>query len=234
MTTAAEVVAYAVKIGPGHPYVLGAIGPDAYDCSGFVYAVLKHFLIGGATLPREAGAQSRWLATHGTPITIRTAFNTPGAILSIDKGPSGVGAGGNHIAFVRSPGFTIEARSRAYGIGTWPTSTHRWTRAALIPGVNYSTPVEDDDMMPCVIPAAAEPDGDGRFPFYRLDRVGTSWRVRGYNGAAFQPGPGSVSPTEVALPAGLVAPPVGMAEHARFIVVVAEDGGTFAYAMSGP
>lgn len=35
----------------GKPYVLGAVGPKAYDCSGFTRAVFAHF---GFTLPRTA------------------------------------------------------------------------------------------------------------------------------------------------------------------------------------
>jgi len=40
----------------GKPYKYGAVGPNSYDCSGFVYAVHKSL---GITLPRTSLAQSR-------------------------------------------------------------------------------------------------------------------------------------------------------------------------------
>lgn len=87
----------------------------------------------------------------------------------------------------------------------------------------------EDDMLPCVIPVNATADSLGRFDFYRLvDKGSGHWAVRGYNGAKIRDAGGLLD--EVALPA-LNAPPVGMAEHAGFVVVVAEDGGTFAYEM---
>jgi len=40
----------------GKPYLYGAIGPDYFDCSGFVYAMAKRV---GIALPRTALAQSQ-------------------------------------------------------------------------------------------------------------------------------------------------------------------------------
>lgn len=146
MTTGKEVVEYARYIGTGRPYILGAVGPSAYDCSGLILAVFKHFKIATfPNVPREAGAQARWLGVNGIQVSIADACNTPGAILAIDIGPAGGGAGGNHIGFCLSPGISFEARSRAYGIGSWPLSDHKWTGGYLAPGVNYHQPVPQPD-----------------------------------------------------------------------------------------
>lgn len=142
MITGQEVVDYAKFIGTGRPYVLGATGPAAYDCSGLVLAVLQHFYLAQfPNFPREAGAQARWLGVNGKQVPVAVASVTPGAILAIDVGPSGSGAGGNHIGFCLSPGISFEARSTGYGIGSWPLSQHKWTGGYLIPKVNY-TPKE--------------------------------------------------------------------------------------------
>jgi NlpC/P60 family protein len=152
MNTGKEVVEYAQLIGAGRPYVLGAAGPNAYDCSGLILAVFRHFSIADfPQFPREAGAQARWLAVNGRQVPIAKATATPGAVLAIDIGAVGSGAGGNHIGFCLTPGISFEARSRSYGIGSWPLSAHHWTGGFLIPGVDYSEPVpqppeEDPDM----------------------------------------------------------------------------------------
>lgn len=146
MITGKEVVEYAQFIGTGRPYILGAAGPSAYDCSGLVLAVLQHFnLATFPNFPREAGAQARWLAVNGTKLPVVQASAVPGAILAIDKGYSGAGAGGNHIGFCLTPGISFEARSRAYGIGSWPLSQHAWTGGYLIPGVSYDPPTPQPD-----------------------------------------------------------------------------------------
>lgn len=146
MITGQEVVNYAQFIGAGRPYILGAAGPAAYDCSGLILAVFQHYNIASfPALPREAGAQARWLGVNGVQIPVAEATSTPGAVLAIDIGYSGAGAGGNHIGFCLSPGISFEARSRAYGIGSWPLSVHKWTGGYLIPGVSYPQPVPQPD-----------------------------------------------------------------------------------------
>lgn len=40
----------------GKPYKYGAVGPNSFDCSGFVYAVHKHF---GIQIPRTSLYQSQ-------------------------------------------------------------------------------------------------------------------------------------------------------------------------------
>lgn len=48
-----DVVAYAYGL-LGKPYVWGAIGPNAFDCSGFTAYVYRHF---GISLPHYTGSQ---------------------------------------------------------------------------------------------------------------------------------------------------------------------------------
>ena len=49
-----EVINYAYNF-LGKPYVFGATGPNAFDCSGFTSYVYKHF---GVTIPRTSQSQS--------------------------------------------------------------------------------------------------------------------------------------------------------------------------------
>ena len=58
----------------GKPYVFGATGPDAYDCSGLIQAAYHTI---GVHLPRLAEDQ----ATTGTPIPIDPAHVQPGDLI---------------------------------------------------------------------------------------------------------------------------------------------------------
>lgn len=64
-TTANDIVNFAQKY-QGVPYVYGANGPSAFDCSGFTSFVFKNF---GISLPRSANAQGN--AAIGTKISNR-------------------------------------------------------------------------------------------------------------------------------------------------------------------
>ena len=63
-----QIAAYAKQF-LGVPYVLGANGPNAFDCSGFTRYVYKHF---GITLPRTAYEQGYW--NKGSKITSMSAL----------------------------------------------------------------------------------------------------------------------------------------------------------------
>jgi peptidoglycan DL-endopeptidase CwlO len=95
---AAAVVAF-VRAQLGKPYVLGATGPDAYDCSGLVQAAYATI---GITLPRVSQAQS----TAGTPVP-PTALH-PGDILY--WGPPGAAY---HVAIYVGGGNFIGAQNPA-------------------------------------------------------------------------------------------------------------------------
>jgi cell wall-associated NlpC family hydrolase len=52
-----SIVAFAATLR-GRPYVFGAAGPRAFDCSGLVAYVYRHIL--GITLPHQSGAQAHY------------------------------------------------------------------------------------------------------------------------------------------------------------------------------
>ncbi|WP_295703053.1 peptidoglycan DD-metalloendopeptidase family protein [Lapillicoccus sp.] len=89
----------------GDPYVLGANGPTAWDCSSFTQAAYARI---GITLPRTAGAQRDWLAAgHGYQVAY--GQEQPGDLIFTDTylGPNQIG----HVMIVADPANhrTIEA-----------------------------------------------------------------------------------------------------------------------------
>jgi hypothetical protein len=97
----------------GDDYVMGANGPDAWDCSSLVQAAFARI---GISMPRTAGAQRAWLAT-GNGFRIQPGTERPGDVIFWDSylGPSRIG----HVMLVWDPATrtTIEARSRTLGVG---------------------------------------------------------------------------------------------------------------------
>jgi cell wall-associated NlpC family hydrolase len=90
-TKAQEAVSYA-KAKLGKPYVYGATGPNAFDCSGLTYAAWKS---AGVTIPRTSQAQERQLH-HVTRAEL-----APGDIV--------VSRGGGHVALYVGDGYVISA-----------------------------------------------------------------------------------------------------------------------------
>jgi cell wall-associated NlpC family hydrolase len=108
----AAVLAFAASRAGG-PYVMGANGPRAYDCSSLTRAAYNH---AGVHQPRTAAAQRSWLAAgNGTRIT--PSQEQPGDLIFWDSylGPNQIG----HVMLVWNPTTktTIEARSTSGGIG---------------------------------------------------------------------------------------------------------------------
>lgn len=166
-----------------------------------------------------------------------TTTPTPGALCiqtyELSRVPSHIGwvwkvlANGNVITY---EGNTTEGLAGPQDDGGGFYQRERSTSSILGYGrLLYDS--EDEAMTPTVIPAAAHADAQGRFPFYMLTNRSGHWQVVGENGAQIDWG--GVHPI-VDLPTGMVAPPTGMAEHEGFVVVVAEDGGTFSYPMVLP
>jgi hypothetical protein len=97
----------------GEPYVYGAAGPHAWDCSSFTRAA---YATAGITLPRTARAQRDWLAAgHGHRVPY--GQERPGDLVFIDSylGPNTIG----HVMLVWNPTThtTIEAKSTRSGVG---------------------------------------------------------------------------------------------------------------------
>ncbi|MEP7332371.1 MAG: peptidoglycan DD-metalloendopeptidase family protein [Terracoccus sp.] len=97
----------------GDAYVMGANGPNAWDCSSLVqnaYAQVK------ITMPRTAGAQRDWLA-KGNGSRVQPGQERPGDLIFWDSylGPARIG----HVVMVWDPASksTIEARSTRDGVG---------------------------------------------------------------------------------------------------------------------
>ena len=73
----------------GDPYVFGANGPNAWDCSSFTQAAYAR---AGITLPRTASAQRNWLAA-GNGYRVQLGQEQPGDLIFVDTylGPNQIG-----------------------------------------------------------------------------------------------------------------------------------------------
>lgn len=150
----------------GKPYIFGAEAkasdpnPKAFDCSELV----EWSCARAGVIPRVPdGAFYQWQHTrqNGRSLPVNEALRTRGALLFVGDG---VGTGRDaitHVAWSLGDRTTIEARGRAWGVGTWP-SADRFDFAGLIPGVDYSPghgrlepPQEEDDMLVILAPGAA-------------------------------------------------------------------------------
>jgi cell wall-associated NlpC family hydrolase len=138
----------------GLPYVLGAKGPGAYDCSGWTHQGCAD---NGLELPHGTVNQFPWLAAHGIEISLATALVTPGAFLFVWKGPGGGGGGGNHTAFSRGDGTTSEARGRRYGCGSWTARNRGFNHAFLHPDVLYLNLLPPPAPLPPLAPPPPPP-----------------------------------------------------------------------------
>ena len=105
----------------GDPYVFGANGPNAWDCSSFTQAAYARIQI---TMPRTAGAQRDWLAA-GNGFRVQLGAEKPGDLIFTDSylGPNAIG----HVAMVWDPAAqtTIEAHDTAGGVGHFSYSNGR-------------------------------------------------------------------------------------------------------------
>jgi cell wall-associated NlpC family hydrolase len=99
---AAKVVAYA-HAQLGKPYVWGAEGPDAFDCSGLTFAAYR---AAGITLPRVSGDQ--WKHTPHIP----KGQEQPGDLVFFNSGPGTSPDNPGHVGIVIAPGKMIAAPHR--------------------------------------------------------------------------------------------------------------------------
>jgi cell wall-associated NlpC family hydrolase len=84
----------------GKPYVYGAEGPNAYDCSGLTQAAWRY---AGVSIPRTASTQ--WRAGQA----VSRSHMRPGDLLIIN--------GGSHVAMYIGNGQQVEASNPRQGIG---------------------------------------------------------------------------------------------------------------------
>lgn len=108
----ATVLAWAAAQA-GEPYVFGANGPDAWDCSSFTRAAYAQI---GISMPRTAAAQRDWLAA-GNGYRVQAGQERPGDLIFWNSylGPGRVG----HVVIVWDPATrtTVEAQGTATGVG---------------------------------------------------------------------------------------------------------------------
>ncbi|MGJ7442914.1 peptidoglycan DD-metalloendopeptidase family protein [Aquipuribacter sp. MA13-6] len=125
------------------PYVFGANGPDAWDCSSFTRTALAQV---GISAPRTAAAQRDWLAA-GNGHRVQLGQERAGDLVFWDSylGPDRIG----HVMLVADPTTqtTIEARSRRHGVGSFSYANgpehHRfeiWRVGDLSDGTTLSSP----------------------------------------------------------------------------------------------
>jgi len=115
----------------GKPYIFGAKGPDAYDCSGFTADASR---AAGGRLVGAAIQQYYSCKSRGLLISPTKAIYTYGALLFR------IGATakeGNHVAFSLGDGRTLEAKGKAYGCGIFSALNRNWTHGGYIPGIEY-------------------------------------------------------------------------------------------------
>ncbi|MDN5745889.1 MAG: bifunctional lytic transglycosylase/C40 family peptidase, partial [Nocardioidaceae bacterium] len=109
---AKKALSWAAK-QDGDDYVMGANGPEAWDCSSLVQQALAQVDV---SLPRTAQAQRNWLAA-GNGFRVPPGQEKPGDLLFWNSylGPDRIG----HVAMVWDPASktTIEAQSSRTGVG---------------------------------------------------------------------------------------------------------------------
>ncbi|MFF2651007.1 NlpC/P60 family protein [Streptomyces sp. NPDC058045] len=105
-TKAAKVLAFA-RAQIGKPYVWGATGPNAYDCSGFTQAAWR---AAGITLPRTTWDQVK----VGTTVSVDNA--KPGDLVFFYNDISHVGiyVGGGNMIHAPKPGANVRTESIYY------------------------------------------------------------------------------------------------------------------------
>lgn len=211
----------------GDPYVFGAKDPNdpAYrgpaDCSGLVTWAAD---VVGVKPQMPDGSQAQWhhVQQQGTVLTVEHALAIRGAALFIDETPGANQPG--HVAINLGDGTTVEARGKAWGIGSFPATTARFNLAGLFPGIDYFT---EDTMGQTCIPAWGRRDATTeRVGFYRL--APDLSRVWAYNGAPLaRVDGGDFGIPYVLLPAILNGRPLSVEEvvDTGAIVVTCEDGG---------
>ena len=112
-----QVLAFAAA-QVGKPYVLGANGPDAWDCSSLVQAA---YATASVQLPRTADQQYDYARAHGQ-VSVgppQMADLQPGDLLfspGSDPVPAADGNPIGHVALYAGNGVVIEAKGAAWGV----------------------------------------------------------------------------------------------------------------------
>ena len=98
-TAATKAVAFA-HAQLGKPYLWGAEGPSAFDCSGLTFAAYRH---AGVAIPRTSGEQ--WRQEPHIP----RGHEQPGDLVFFNSGPGTSATNPGHVGLVIAPGKMIAA-----------------------------------------------------------------------------------------------------------------------------
>ncbi|MDO5697798.1 MAG: NlpC/P60 family protein [Dermatophilus congolensis] len=107
----------------GDAYILGANGPNVWDCSSFSRTAMAQI---GVSMPRTAQGQRDWCA-QGNCERVPDGAERPGDLIFWDSylGPNTVG----HVVIVKDPAArqTVDARSRSQGVinGSYPLASKK-------------------------------------------------------------------------------------------------------------
>lgn len=102
---AASAISYA-RGQIGKPYTWGAVGPDAFDCSGLVMAA---YAAAGISVPRTSQAQFAWGPR------VQPGQEQPGDLVFF-AGSDGTAASPGHVGIVVGNGMMIEAYAAGYPV----------------------------------------------------------------------------------------------------------------------
>ena len=154
MTTGQQLVDAAMRYS-GLPYVLGAEGdlePGFQDVAALDCSELVQVALADLGVPFPDGHWNQWAAC--LLVSVDAAVHTAGALLFVYDGTTS-----GHVAISRGDGTTIEARGRAWGVGSWPVDGRGFTHGGLIPTVDYQPskpPTSEEDTVTTKI---LHPDG---------------------------------------------------------------------------
>jgi hypothetical protein len=137
----------------GDPYRVGTTGlftdadPDVFDCSGLTHwsSGRAHLLAndGLGALPAGSWYQAQFCLDRGLLIPVDEGIATYGALLfRFSYGPPWNKGRPNdaHVVISLGNGRTIEARGRAFGVGSFPADHRGFNYAGLVPDFDYQNP----------------------------------------------------------------------------------------------
>lgn len=103
----------------GERYILGANGPNSWDCSSFVQGM---FRAAGISIPRTARGQRSWLA-KGNGFRVKPGSERPGDLVFTNTwlGPNVVG----HVMVVHNPATHRSLEAQSKGVGYYRYSVWR-------------------------------------------------------------------------------------------------------------
>lgn len=116
-SAAGSVVEYAMQF-VGSPYVFGASGPNAFDCSGFTRYVYKQY---GLNLPHSAEGQ--YSTAHGSIISNKNELAAGDLVFFVNTYKPGI----SHVGIYIGNGNVVQAMSPELGLGVANINGAYWS-----------------------------------------------------------------------------------------------------------